>query len=105
MRTISLLYFLVILMTIPVAAQVKKTIPPKKTDIKPVVKEVLDRSRRPQPAPAPVIKIGDYQSFELANGLKVFVVENHKIPRISYSLVLDYTPLIEGESAGYIDIA
>jgi predicted Zn-dependent peptidase len=62
---------------------------------------VLDRSIRPVGAEAPVIKIGDYQSFELPNGLKVFVVENHKIPRLAYSLVLDYDPVFEGEMAGY----
>jgi len=38
----------------------------------------LDRSKAPQPGPAPKIQIGDYTKFELANGLKVFVVENHQ---------------------------
>jgi predicted Zn-dependent peptidase len=66
-------------------------------------KEVLDRSVRPQPAPAPVINIGKYESFELDNGLKV--VENHKIPRISYSLILDYNPVPEGNMAGMADFA
>ena len=66
---------------LPLAAQVKK-VKPTKPAAPVAVKEVLDRSKKPQPGPAPVIKIGDYQTFELANGLKVFVVENHKIPRI-----------------------
>lgn len=66
-----------------------------------VVKEVLDRSKLPLAAPAPEIKIGEYQSFELPNGLKVFVVENHKIPRISYSLTLDFDPVFEDEMAGF----
>lgn len=60
----------------------------------------LDRSIRPKPGPAPVINIGNYESFTLDNGLKVYVVENHKIPRITYSLSFDYTPVIEGELAG-----
>ncbi len=63
----------------------------------------LDRSIRPQAAPAPTINIGQYESFELDNGLKVFVVENHKIPRVSYSLVLDYDPMPEGKLAGLAD--
>lgn len=67
--------------------------------------EKLDRSVRPQPAPAPVINIGKYESFELENGLKVFVVENHKIPRVSYSLILDYNPVPEGNMAGMADFA
>ncbi len=67
-------------------------------------KEKLDRSIRPQPGPAPVINIGEYSSFTLDNGLKVFVVENHKIPRVSYSLTIDYTPVKEGEMAGLADL-
>lgn len=101
-RIISIIAALII--TLPLAAQVKKgkTIKPVTP---PVVKEVLDRSIRPKGGPAPVIKIGDYQSFELANGLRVFVVENHKIPRLSYSLVLDNDPVFEGDMAGYSDFA
>jgi len=64
----------------------------------------LDRSIKPLPGPAPVINIGKYESFELENGLKVFVVENKKIPRVSYSLIIDYTPVPEGELAGLADI-
>lgn len=66
-------------------------------------KQVLDRSIRPLPGPAPVINIGKYESFTLANGLKVFVVENNKIPRVSYSLTIDYIPVAEGELAGLAD--
>ncbi len=62
----------------------------------------LDRSIIPKPGPAPEIKLGEYEPFELANGLKVFVVENHKLPRVSFSLVLDIDPILEGEHAGYV---
>ena len=64
----------------------------------------IDRSKAPDPAPAPAIQIGDYESFVLDNGLKVFVIENHKIPRIAYSLILDFDPILEAENAGYISI-
>jgi predicted Zn-dependent peptidase len=101
-KIISIIAALII--TLPLAAQVKKG-KTTKTAVQPVVKEVIDRSVRPQAGPAPVIKIGDYQSFELPNGLKVFVVENHKIPRLSYSLVLDNDPVFEGEMAGYTGFA
>lgn len=79
------------------SAQVKST---KKTT---TAKVALDRSIRPQPGPAPVINIGKYETFELENGLKVFVVENKKIPRVAYSLIIDYTPLPEGELTGLAD--
>jgi zinc protease len=60
----------------------------------------VDRTKAPQPGPAPKIQIGDYTKFELPNGLKVFVVENHRIPRVSYSLTFVITPELEGASAG-----
>ncbi len=93
-----------LMITLPLAAQVNKA-KTAKPAAQPVEKEVLDRSIQPKPGPAPVIKIGEYQTFELANGLKVFVVENHKIPRLSYSLVLDYDPIFEGDMAGYTQFA
>ena len=62
----------------------------------------VDRTKAPEAGPAPEIKIGDYQSFELKNGLKVFVVENHKIPMVSYSLSLDNDPVLEGDKTGYV---
>jgi len=92
--------FAAIIISLPLAAQVKKAKTAKIAET-PVAKVVLDRSIRPAGAEAPVIKIGEYQSFELPNGLKVFVVENHKIPRLAYSLVLDYDPVFEGDMAGY----
>ena len=47
----------------------------------------IDRSVRPKPGPAPEIKLGDYQSFEMENGLKVFVIENNKLPKINFRLL------------------
>jgi len=62
----------------------------------------LDRSIRPSAGPAPEIKLGNIESFTLDNGLKVFVVENHKLPKVAYSITLDIDPIIEGNMAGYI---
>lgn len=64
----------------------------------------LDRSKKPTPAPAKEIKIGEYQKFELKNGLKVVVVENHKIPRVSFSLIIDRDPLLEYDKVGYLSM-
>jgi zinc protease len=61
----------------------------------------LDRSIVPAAGPAPKIQIGQYQMTTLANGLKLVVVENHKLPRVSYSINLDIDPLLEGSRAGY----
>ncbi len=65
----------------------------------------LDRSVRPEPAPAKEIKFGDYKLYELKNGLKVIVVKNEKLPRVSFSLVVDRNPIVEGDKAGYVSIA
>ena len=62
----------------------------------------VDRSKLPEPATPRPINIGDYESFELKNGLKVFIIENHKLPRVSYNLVVDRDPLLEGEKVGYL---
>jgi predicted Zn-dependent peptidase len=62
----------------------------------------VDRSKMPAAGPAPEIRIGDYESFVLDNGMKVFVVENDKLPKVTFSLVLDRDPIFEGESAGYV---
>ncbi len=65
----------------------------------------IDRSVRPKAGPAPEIKLGKYDSFSLKNGLKVFVVENHKLPRVAFDLVVDRTPILKGDSAGYTEAA
>jgi zinc protease len=61
---------------------------------------------RPQPkaGPAPSININKPQSFVLKNGLKVLVVENHKLPRVSFNLTLDNPPYAEGTKKGVSDI-
>jgi predicted Zn-dependent peptidase/outer membrane lipoprotein-sorting protein len=65
----------------------------------------LDRSQAPQAGPAPEINLGDYSTFSLDNGLRVIVVENHKLPRVSYQLTVDRDPVIEDDKAGYVSMA
>ncbi|MGB0790440.1 MAG: M16 family metallopeptidase, partial [Flavobacteriaceae bacterium] len=60
----------------------------------------VDRSKQPAPNGSPVIKLEEPQTFQLKNGLKVLVVENHKLPRVSIQLLLDNPPILEGEKAG-----
>lgn len=64
----------------------------------------LDRSKVPAPAPAPKINLSQPATFTLPNGLKVFVVENHKLPKVAFSLSLDVDPVLEGDMKGYVDI-
>ncbi|MDA8901357.1 insulinase family protein [bacterium] len=65
----------------------------------------VDRSQAPAPAPAPEIILGDYTVETLENGLTLIVVENHKLPRVSYRLSLDVDPIFEGSRAGYTGMA
>lgn len=64
------------------------------------VQAQVDRTKYPEPGVAPTLNIGDAETFTLPNGLKVFVVENHKLPRITFSLVLDRDPILEGGKVG-----
>ncbi|WP_243698896.1 insulinase family protein [Flavobacterium sandaracinum] len=59
---------------------------------------------QPKPGVAPTIKIGKPVTFELKNGLKVMVVENHKLPRVAFSLTLDNDPYAEGDKKGVADM-
>lgn len=63
------------------------------------------RSMAPAAGPARPIEIGKSNQFTLANGLKVIVVENHKLPQISYQLTIDRDPILEKEKAGLADLA
>ncbi len=64
-----------------------------------LIMQAQDRSQ-PKPGPAPIIKLKKPETFSLSNGLKVLVVENHKLPRVSFSLTLDNAPTVEGDKKG-----
>jgi predicted Zn-dependent peptidase len=65
--------------------------------------DTLDRSKAPQAGPAPLIQLRDSQNFTLDNGLKVFVVQDDKLPQVSINLRWQHDPVVEGETAGTID--
>ncbi|WP_422008958.1 M16 family metallopeptidase [Roseivirga pacifica] len=64
----------------------------------------VDRSKLPEPAEAREIEIGDYDKFTLKNGLTVIVVENDKLPTLSWTLSFDNGTITEGKKAGYTSI-
>ena len=64
----------------------------------------LDRSIMPTGGPSPKIKLDKPKEFKIKNGIRVLVVENHKLPRINYSLRFDRKPIVEGEKAGVISL-
>ncbi len=60
--------------------------------------------KMPNPGPAPKINIKKPETFTLKNGMKVLIVENHKLPRVSYTLTLDNPPYAEGAKKGVSDL-
>lgn len=65
----------------------------------------IDRSKAPEPGPPPEIQLGEPYSFELDNGLKVYVVEEHSLPELSFLLLSDHDPILEGDKKGYVSLA
>ncbi|HSD07779.1 M16 family metallopeptidase [Flavobacterium sp.] len=63
------------------------------------IMQAQDRTQ-PKPGKSPTINIKKPQTFVLANGMKVLVVENHKLPRVSFNLTLDNAPFAEGNKKG-----
>lgn len=68
---------------------------------------IMQAQERPQPKPgnAPVINIKKPQTFVLANGLKVMIVEDHKLPRVICNLTLDNAPFAEESKKGVDDLS
>lgn len=62
----------------------------------------VDRTKAPEPGPTPTIKMGAYTEFELPNGLRVLLVEDHKLPRINVGINFLTDPILEGDKAGYL---
>ncbi|MEK6493525.1 pitrilysin family protein [Myroides odoratimimus] len=60
--------------------------------------------KQPVPGPAPVVHVGQPTSFVLKNGMKVMVVQNTKLPRVSYTLSIDNPLVYDGDKAGVATI-
>jgi len=68
-----------------------------------LIMQAQDRTQ-PKPGPSPTINIKKPETFALSNGLKVLVVENHKLPRVSFNLSIDNAPYAEGNKKGVDDL-
>jgi predicted Zn-dependent peptidase len=63
------------------------------------------RSQAPEAGEARKIQMGEFNVMSLDNGLTVIVVENHKLPRVSYSLSLKNDPIMENDKVGLVGMA
>ena len=64
----------------------------------------IDRSIQPQSGPDPEIKFGTPKMFKLKNGIQVLVVEDDKLPAVTYSLTIDRNPILDGNKVGVSSI-
>lgn len=60
----------------------------------------IDRSKQPKPGPAPTINVNQPGTFNLENGLKVLVVEDHTLPAVRVQLLIDNPIHAVGEKVG-----
>ena len=65
----------------------------------------IDRSKAPEPGPAPEVTLGRHSSMKLPNGMRLIVVEDHDRPLISVQVKFDVDPFLQGDLAGYTDLA
>ena len=86
--------------------EAKEMMDAAKDKVNTAVSDINDfRKTPPTPGPAPIIEVGSADNFTLSNGLKVFVVENHKLPRVSFQVFVDIPPFMENEYVGAASIA
>lgn len=64
----------------------------------------VDRSIKPEAGPAPKIEIGNAQKHVLPNGLKIILVEDHKLPKVSFRLFIDNPTFLEKNKAGLLSL-
>jgi len=60
----------------------------------------IDRTKMPTSGPTPEVNLGDADEFTLKNGLTVLVVNDTKLPSVTFSLNLDNPTALEGDKAG-----
>jgi len=64
----------------------------------------LDRSRPPAPGPSPDVRFSEHAALQLPNGMRLIVVEDHKLPMVSVQLRFDIPPILQGVRVGYVEM-
>ena len=63
----------------------------------------IDRTKKPEPDPAPAASFPDYKTETLPNGLKVFVIEDDRKPTVTFRLVIRSGSIFDGAKSGTAD--
>lgn len=60
----------------------------------------IDRTKKPEPGPAPEAAFPDYKQETLPNGLRVFLIEDDRKPTITLRLIIRSGSIFDGQKAG-----
>jgi len=60
----------------------------------------IDRTKKPEPDPAPAASFPEYRTETLPNGLKVFVIEDDRKPTVTLRLVIRGGSFLDGKKTG-----
>ena len=60
----------------------------------------IDRTKKPEPGPAPEAAFPDYAIKKLSNGLRVFVIEDDRKPTITMRLIIKSGDALDGDKPG-----
>lgn len=60
----------------------------------------IDRSKKPEPGPAPEAAFPDFTKKTLANGLKVFVIQDDRKPSVTFRLLIKGGASLDGDKPG-----
>jgi zinc protease len=60
----------------------------------------IDRTKKPEPDPAPAASFPEYKTVTLPNGLKVFVIEDDRKPTLTLRLILRSGAIFDGTKTG-----
>jgi zinc protease len=60
----------------------------------------IDRTKKPEPDPAPAASFPEYKTLTLPNGLKVFVIEDDRKPTITLRLIVRSGSIFDGPKTG-----
>lgn len=60
----------------------------------------IDRTKAPEPGPAPLLSLADPVTYKLPNGIIVLVVEDHHLPKVTATYMIDQGPIKEGNKTG-----
>jgi zinc protease len=66
----------------------------------PTAYAAVDRSKKPEPGPAPAISFPDYQDITLPNGLRIFAIQDDRRPTVTFRLLLKSGSTFDGDKPG-----